>query len=111
MRRVLISTVATAMLLAAGFAMAADSSMTGYIADSKCQIQAAHEGARECTQKCVKEGAKYVFVSDGDKHVYAIDAQDKVAEHAGHHVKVTGTVDGVNLKLAGIEMAGPGKKM
>jgi len=34
-----------------------------------------------------------------------VDAQDKVAAHAGHHVTVTGSVDGENLKLTSIEMA------
>jgi hypothetical protein len=54
----------------------------------------------------VKEkGAKYVFVNDADHKVYAIDAQDKVAAHAGHHVTVKGSVDGENLKLASLEMA------
>ena len=51
------------------------------------------EGTRNAPAKCVKEhGAKYVFVNDADKKVYAIDAQDKVAAHAGHHVAVKGTV-------------------
>ncbi|HEY2460936.1 MAG TPA: hypothetical protein VGI16_09015 [Candidatus Acidoferrum sp.] len=98
-----------AMLFAGLIAVAANSSFTGYIADSKCNVQAAHDGARECTIKCVKEGAKYVFVSDGDKKVYAIDDQAKVAEHAGHHVTVTGTVDGDSMKLSSIEMV-PAKK-
>jgi hypothetical protein len=105
------SLVMAATLFAGTLAMAADGTWTGYIADSKCGAQAAHDGARECTIKCVKEGAKYVFVNDGDKKVYAIDAQDKVAEHAGHHVTVKGSVDGDSLKLSSIEMAGPAKGM
>jgi SpoU rRNA methylase family enzyme len=86
-------------------AMAADSSWTGYITDSKCGAKAAHDGARECTIKCAKAGAKYVFVNDLDKKVYTIDDQDKVAEHAGHHVTVTGSIDGDTLKLSAIDMA------
>ena len=97
------------MLFAGALAMGADTSMTGYIADSKCGAKAAHEGARECTVKCVKEGAKYVFVNDVDKKVYAIENQDKVADHAGHHVTVTGSVEGDNLKLSSIEMAAAAK--
>ncbi len=34
-----------------------------------------------------------------------VDAQEKVAPHAGHHVIVKGTVDGSALKLTSIEMA------
>ena len=100
-----------ATLFAAAFAMAADGTWTGYIADSKCGVKAAHDGARECTIKCVKEGAKYVFVNDADKKVYAIDDQDKVAAHAGHHVTVKGSVDGDTLKLSSIEMAASAKSM
>lgn len=92
-------------LFAGAMAIAGDVSLTGYIADSKCGAKAAHEGARECTIKCVKEGAKYVFVNDADKKVYAIDSQEKVADHAGHHVTVKGSVEGDTLKLSSIEMA------
>jgi hypothetical protein len=93
-------------LLAAPFtATAADGTWTGYIADSKCGAQAANDGARECTIKCVKAGATYVFVNDGDKKIFAVDDQSKVAEHAGHHVTVKGNVDGDTLKVASIEMA------
>jgi len=44
-------------------------------------------------------------VNDTDKKVYAIDDQDKVAAHAGHHVTVKGKVEGDTLKLSSIEMA------
>jgi len=71
-----------------------------HVRRKKCQ------GSGECASKCVKEhGAKYVFVNDSDKKVYTVDAQDKVAPHAGHHVVVKGAVDGSALKLTGIEMA------
>jgi cellobiose phosphorylase len=71
-----------------------------------CGAKGANEKHADCAAKCVKEhGAKYVFVNDADKKVYAIDAQDKVAAHAGHHVTVKGTVDGDNLTLTSIEMA------
>jgi len=86
--------------------LAADGSWTGYISDSHCGAKGAKEGHAECAAKCVKEhDAKYVFVDDKDHKVYNIDAQDKAAEHAGHHVTVKGSIDGDNLKLAGIEMA------
>jgi hypothetical protein len=92
-------------LVVGALAMAGDGSWTGYITDSKCGAKAAHEGAAECTVKCIKEGAKYVFVNDSDKKVYAIDDQEKVAAHAGHHVTVKGSVEGDNLKVTSIDMA------
>jgi hypothetical protein len=98
--------MALALSLFAGvLAMAGDGSWTGYITDSKCGAKAAHDGSRDCTVKCVQAGAKYVFVNDADKKVYAIDDQDKVAAHAGHHVTVKGSVDGDSLKLTSIDMA------
>ena len=98
--------VAALALCSAAFAMAADGTWTGYISDSECGAKGANEKHTACAAKCVKEhGAKYVFVNDADKKVYAIDDQDKVAAHAGHHVTVKGSVDGDNLKLAGISMA------
>jgi hypothetical protein len=97
--------IAIALFAAALTVAAGDASWTGYIADSKCGAGAANDNARECTLKCVKAGAKYVFVNDGDKKIYAIDDQSKVAEHAGHHVTVKGTADGDTLKLTSIEMA------
>lgn len=92
-------------LSAATFAFAADT-LTGYISDSHCGAKGAKAGHEECATKCVTEhGAKYVFVNDADHKVYAIDNQDKVAAHAGHHVTVKGTVEGDNLKLDSIAMA------
>src|SRR5271155_1209912 len=103
--KIRFTAILAATLLAAGFTMAADGTWTGYISDSNCGAKGANDKARECTIKCVKGGAKYVFVNDADKKVFIVDAQDKVAGHAGHHVTVKGTVDGDTLKLETIEMA------
>lgn len=103
-----IKSLATLALLcsAAAFAFGADSTMTGYVSDSHCGAKGAKAGHEQCAAKCVSEhGAKYVFVNDADHKVYNVDAQDKLAAHAGHHVTVTGSVDGDNLKLASVEMA------
>jgi hypothetical protein len=95
-----------ALFLSAATLAFADSTMTGYISDSHCGAKGAKAGHEECATKCVKEhGGKYVFVNDADHKVYAIDDQDKVAAHAGHHVTVKGTVEGDNLKLGSVEMA------
>ena len=98
--------ITAATLFAASIAMAADGSWTGWISDSQCGVKGANAQAGECTTKCVKEhGAKYVFVNDADKKVYAIDDQDKVAAHAGHHVTVKGSASGDSIKLSSISMA------
>ncbi len=93
-------------LLAASLAYGAENSWTGWITDDMCGAKNADEGNAECASRCVKEhGAKYVFVNEVDKKMYAVDAQDKVAPHAGHHVVVKGTLDGNTLKVTSIEMA------
>src|SRR6266436_1334199 len=103
--KIRFTSILVVALFVSAFAFAGDASLTGYITDSKCGAKAAHEGAAECTVKCVKEGAKYVFVDDADKKVYAIADQDKVAAHAGHHVTVKGSVEGDTLSIASIDMA------
>jgi hypothetical protein len=93
------------VLVASALAFAGDGSWTGYITDSKCGVKGAHEGAEECAAKCMKAGAKLVFVDDADKKVYAIADQDKASAHAGHHVAVKGSVEGDTLTIASIDMA------
>ena len=93
-------------LCAAVLTFGADGSWTGYISDSACGAKGSSESHAASATKCVKEkGAKYVFVNDEDHKVYNIDAQDKVAAHAGHHVTVKGSIDGDNLKLSSLDMA------
>jgi hypothetical protein len=109
MNRRFATALAMAIFATALTVVAGDTGWIGYIADSKCGAKAANDGARECTIKCVKAGARYVFVSDGDKKIYAIDDQSKVAEHAGHHVIVKGALAGDTLKLTSVEVAASSK--
>ena len=102
-------------LVAAGLSLAApekakENAYVGWVTDDHCGAKGAKDGHADCATKCVKEhGAKYALVTPSDGKVYVLDPQDKVAEHAGHHVKVTGTVDGNTLKVAKIEMTGEQK--
>ncbi len=93
------------------FAQSAEQTWTGKISDSMCG--ASHDGMisqhpgltdRACTLACVKNGGKYVFVSDGK--VYAITNQDSplLAMHAGHTVRLTGDMKGDNVTVSNIVM-------
>ena len=105
-----LATATAAFLFAGAVALGAEGSWTGYISDSACGAKGAKEGMADCTTKCVKEhGAKYVFVDDTSKKVYAVSDQDKVAAHAGHHVTVKGSVDGDTLTVSSIDMAAASK--
>ena len=91
------------LLTTAVVSSAADRSWKGWITDSRCGAAGAHPGDKECAKSCVKKGAKFVFVDDADKKVYALDPQAEVAPHAGEHVMVKGTAEGHTLKLSDIE--------
>ncbi len=104
--KIRFSTAAAIVLSLAGATLAGEGSWTGYISDSMCGTKGTTESHAECATKCVKDkGAKYVFVNDADKKVYSLDAQDKVAAHAGHHVTIKGSAEGDSIKVSGIEMA------
>ena len=115
----LVSTVA--LMAAFSFsAFAKEGTWTGKISDSHCGAthkkdmlakhakDAGKTGSvddRECTEMCVKDGAKYVFVSKGK--VYEISNQDLslLKEHAGHTVTLTGDMTGKSIKVSNVTMA------
>ena len=102
--------VAAMVFVGASGAFAADQSWTGKISDSKCGAKhaAGEHGKkmtdRDCTEACVKGGAKYVFASKGK--VYQIANQDNadLAMHAGHTVRLTGEMKGDSITVSKIEM-------
>jgi hypothetical protein len=112
-KRLLISLVA--LLFVAGLTLAADKhakegSWTGWITDTHCGAKGDNAKHADCAKKCVEgHNAKYALYNPADKKVYVLDPQDKAAGHAGHHVKVTGTVEGDTIKVKSIEMTGEQK--
>jgi uncharacterized protein DUF5818 len=108
MRTVLMAGIAT-LLLGVG-AAAADATWTGQISDSMCGAK--HTDAkhgkkmsdRDCALACAAKGAQLVLVSDGT--IYKLTNHDAdLRAHAGHTVKVTGTLTGDSIRVAKIEMA------
>ncbi|HXN23892.1 MAG TPA: hypothetical protein VOA41_14230 [Candidatus Dormibacteraeota bacterium] len=104
-RVAMVMFVLVALIVLAGYGLAwasNDGSWTGQINDSMCGAKNVDAG---CAKKCVEgHGAKYVFVDDKDNKVYTVEPQDKAATHAGHHVVVTGTIEGDTIKVASITM-------
>jgi hypothetical protein len=95
---ILISTV---LLVSLGLP-AEEKTWTGRISDSMCGLShtitaAAHGGQatsdRECTLACIRNGGKYVLISDGQ--VYIISNQDfrALPDYAGLQVVLTGAMD------------------
>ena len=91
----------------AGFALCALSAMaadfTGTIMDAKCSTNKAMRENAACAVRCIKGGEAAVLVTDEGK-IYKIAEQDKVVEHAGHKVTITGTVDGDTIKVESVKM-------
>lgn len=80
---------------------------TGYVADSSCakNMGAATIGSAahaDCAKKCIKKGAKVVFVTNDGK-IYQISNPDKVIEHAGLKVTVEGDMDGDTIKVTAVK--------
>jgi hypothetical protein len=62
--------------------------LKGTVSDAKCGAHVA-EG---CTKKCVDAGEKMVFVNDADQKVWAVNNQDALKGHEGHHVQIKAAV-------------------
>ena len=61
-------------------------------------------GGEACTKKCVAAGEKMVIVTDGDSKVMAVDNQDALKGHEGHHVAVTGTMSKESIHVNSVKM-------
>ncbi len=85
-------------LLSAGL-IAAD--FNGYVIDEACSAKPAMKGNEACARKCLKGGSPAVLLTT-DAKVYKLDDQSKAVEHAGHKVKVTGTLNGDTIKIESI---------
>ena len=101
----------------ASFTHADDMTWTGQISDSMCagnhsKMMASHTDAKmtahDCTIACVKAGGKYVFVSNGKTYNIANQDDLDLETHAGHTVRLTGTMDGDTITVTKIVM--PPKK-
>jgi hypothetical protein len=69
-------------------AMAADTTINGYISDAMCGAKHAGTGAA-CVKKCIAGGEAPVFVDEAKKEVWTIDNPDAVKSFYGDHVTVT----------------------
>ena len=85
--------------------VAADAqTVNGWVTDSKCGVKGAHEGATDCTKKCLEAGAHMVVVTDEDKKVLNVSNPEALKGHEGHHVAVTGHIDGDSIHVESAKM-------
>ncbi|MFZ1916690.1 MAG: hypothetical protein WAU58_03890 [Terriglobales bacterium] len=95
-----VALIMTASLLVAGNAQ----TVNGWVSDSKCGVKGANAGAEACTKKCIAAGASPVVVTDGDQKVLNVENPDALKEHYGHHVAVTGHIDGDKIHVDSVKM-------
>lgn len=108
MRKVLLICLALSFVFALS-AMAFDdmgksTTVNGWVVDDKCGVKGANAGGEACTKKCLAAGAKMVVVTDGDQKILAVENQDALKGHEGHHVAVTGTVTNDSIKVGSVKM-------
>jgi hypothetical protein len=108
MRKVLVLCLAVSFVFALS-ALAFDdmgksTTVNGWVSDAKCGAKGANAGAEACTKKCVAAGEKMVLVTDGDSKVIAVENQDALKGHEGHHVTVTGTMGKDSIKIDSVKM-------
>jgi hypothetical protein len=100
---VLCAIALVSLLATASFAGDA-TTVNGWVSDSKCGVKGANEGAAACTKKCLDAGASMVVVTDKDQKVLSVKNPEALKGHEGHHVAVTGHVDGDALQIDSIKM-------
>ncbi len=84
--------------------MGKTTTVNGYVSDSKCGAKGANASHAACAKKCEAAGEKLVIVTDGDQKVLAVDNQDALKGHEGHHVAVTGTTKGDSIHVGSVKM-------
>jgi hypothetical protein len=84
--------------------MGKSTTVKGWITDAKCGAKGANAAGEACTKKCVAAGEKMVIVTDGDSKVLAVDNQDALKGHEGHHVAVTGTMSKDTMHVGSVKM-------
>jgi putative cell wall-binding protein len=106
MRKFLLLLLAAALILSvASVSFASDAqTVNGWVSDSKCGVKGANASQAECTKKCIKAGASPVVVTDNDQKILAVENPEALKEHYGHHVAVTGHIDGDKIHVESVKM-------
>ena len=108
MRKVLLLCLAICFVLAmtalAFDDMGKSTTVKGWVADDKCGAKGANAKAEACTKKCLDAGAKMVVVTDSDQKVLKVENPEALKGHEGHHVAVTGHVEGDSIHVESAKM-------
>ena len=92
--------IATLALGLAATGLAAE--YKGFVEDQNCASKPAMKDNAACAKKCIGGGSPAVLVSE-DGTVYKIANQDKIKDHAGEKVTVTGDVKDGTLTIQDVK--------
>jgi len=96
------------LLLVTGLSLAAGKTQTftGEIGDSMCGLKhTMGDNAKDCTEECVKGGAKYILSDTVHGKVYQLSDQGAAKKFPGEKVTVTGTLKGETIEVTSISAA------
>lgn|SRR5579863_5254666 len=100
MKKFILPLMAMASLLTVTLAAQKAQTFTGEIMDQQCALLGGHtammnqgESAKDCSNRCVSIGGKYVLFDGANKMIYQLDDQKKAQPFAGTKAKVMGTYD------------------
>jgi hypothetical protein len=100
MRKIFAIAAMVAMFALVASAAGKKGAWSGWVGDAKCGA-----GVKaDCVKKCLDAGEKMVFVTDKDKKVIPVANPEALKDHAGHHVRVKGTLDNDTLTVASVTM-------
>jgi hypothetical protein len=109
MKKILLLCLAVSLavcLIAVTSAIASGKAETvnGWVSDSKCGAKGAGASHAECAKKCVGAGEHAVIVNDKDQSIVNVDNPDTLKDHLGHHVAVTGSMNGDAMHVDSVKM-------
>src|SRR5579885_1440069 len=92
--------------------LAATRTITGIVSDTTCGANHRTADAAACARDCMKKGAEYALVVNGD--VYTVKAataqKTQLARHVGKTVVVRGDLDGMTITATDVSTAKKIKK-
>ncbi len=85
---------------------AVQATVTGVLTDSMCTKKHMMSGASnaDCVRECIKDGSKYVVVSEG-KVIELAGKNEQLKDLAGKKVKITGDLKGKILVIQSVAAA------
>lgn len=100
MKNFLVTAFAAAALAATGGA----TEFKGWISDSTCGAgnASSNKSARDCAERCIKEGSAPVFVTEKEQNVYKVNNADLAKKHLQGKVQISGEVKGDTIHIAKI---------